>query len=326
MLVTGVAESPERRPGIDDGPQGKKSMTRKLLLGLPLSLVAGTASADWAVNMPKGISEMSAQTYRLHMNVFWWCVAISIVVFGAMIYTMVKHRRSRGHQAAQFHHNTKVEIVWTAIPVLILLIMAVPAAETLVDLEYNQNPDMTLVVTAYQWRWHYDYPDQEVSFFSSLAEKSRQARWRDSGIDPSTVDNYLLEVDNPVVVPKGAKVRVLITSKDVIHAWWVPALAIKKDAIPGFMNAVWFRAEETGTFRGQCAELCGMDHAYMPIVVQVVEPEAFDAWVEAQKKAAQPAAAAAGEQGAPDETTLARAAGEQTAVGARVARDQTAGE
>jgi cytochrome c oxidase subunit 2 len=245
--------------------------------------------------MPKGVSEMSAETYRLHMQVFWWCVAIGVVVFGAMIYTIYKHRRSRGHQAAGFHHNTTVEVVWTAIPVAILLVMAVPAAETLVELEYNQNPDLTVVVTGYQWRWHYDYPDHGVSFFSSLAEDSNRARRKNSGIDPATVENYLLEVDNPLVVPKGAKVRVLITSKDVIHAWWVPALAIKKDAIPGFMNATWFRAEETGTYRGQCAELCGMDHAYMPVVVEVVEPEAFDAWVEAQK-----GQAAAGARGARD--------------------------
>ena len=258
-------------------------MTRRLLLGLALLSAAGSASADWAINMPQGVSEMSLQTYRLHMQVFWWCVAIGIVVFAVMIYTMVKHRRSRGHQAAQFHHNTKLEVVWTAIPVLILLIMAVPAAETLVELEYNQNPDLTVVVTGYQWRWHYDYPDHDISFFSSLDARSNQARRKRSGIDPYQVENYLLEVDNPLVVPRGAKVRVLITSKDVIHAWWVPALAIKKDAIPGFMNAVWFRAEESGTYRGQCAELCGMDHAYMPVVVEVVEPEAFAAWVEAQR-------------------------------------------
>ncbi|HLT90556.1 MAG TPA: cytochrome c oxidase subunit II [Woeseiaceae bacterium] len=258
-------------------------MTRRLLLGLALLIAAGSASADWAINMPQGVSEMSLQTYRLHMQVFWWCVAIGIVVFAVMIYTMVKHRRSRGHQAAQFHHNTKLEVVWTAIPVLILLIMAVPAAETLVELEYNQNPDLTVVVTGYQWRWHYDYPDHDISFFSSLDARSNQARRKRSGIDPYQVENYLLEVDNPLVVPRGAKVRVLITSKDVIHAWWVPALAIKKDAIPGFMNAVWFRAEESGTYRGQCAELCGMDHAYMPVVVEVVEPEAFAAWVEAQR-------------------------------------------
>lgn len=270
-------------------------MMRKLFLGLAVLLAAGAASADWAINMPQGVSEMSAETYRLHMQVFWWCVAIGLVVFGAMIYTMYKHRRSRGHQAAKFHHNTTVEVVWTAIPVIILLIMAVPAAETLVELEYSQDPDVTVVVTGYQWRWHYSYPDEGVSFFSSIARDSNDARRPGSGVDPYTVENYLLEVDRPLVVPRGAKVRVLVTSKDVIHAWWVPALAIKKDAIPGFMNTAWFRAEATGTYRGQCAELCGIDHAYMPVVVEVVEPEAFDAWLETEKRAAEQVAAA-GEQ------------------------------
>lgn len=151
-------------------------MIRKLFLGLALLLAAGAASADWAINMPRGVTELSAETYRLHMQVFWWCVAIGIVVFGAMIYTMYKHRRSRGQQASQFHHNTKLEVVWTAIPVLILLIMAVPAAETLVKLEYNQDPDLTVVITGYQWRWHYAYPDEGVSFFSSLASESNAAR------------------------------------------------------------------------------------------------------------------------------------------------------
>lgn len=280
-------------------------MIRKLFLGLAFLLATGAASADWAINMPQGVTELSAETYRLHMQVFWWCVAIGIVVFGAMIYTMYKHRRSRGYQAAKFHHNTKLEVVWTAIPVFILLIMVVPAAETLVRLEYNQNPDLTVVVTGYQWRWHYGYPDEGVSFFSSLAPESNAARRMDSGIDPYTVENYLLDVDKPLVVPRGAKVRLLITSKDVIHAWWVPALSIKKDAIPGFMNTTWFRAEETGTYRGQCAELCGMDHGYMPVVVEVVEPEAFEAWIESEKRAAEEVAAAAG---------------------ARIARDEPAGE
>lgn len=268
-------------------------MMRKLLLGLAFLLAAGAAGADWAINMPQGVSEMSAETWRLHMQVFWWCVAIGIVVFGAMIYTMVKHRRSRGHQAAGFHHNTTLEVVWTTIPVVILLIMAVPAAETLVELEYNEDPDLTVVITGYQWRWHYEYPEEGVSFFSSIARSSNEARRRGSGIDPFAVENYLLDVDKPLVVPRGAKVRVLLTSKDVIHSWWVPAFAIKKDAIPGFMNAAWFQAEATGTYRGQCAELCGMDHAYMPVVVEVVEPEAFEAWLEAEKGAAEPVASAA---------------------------------
>ena len=271
-------------------------MKRKLFLGLAACFVAGPACADWAINMPKGITDMSHETWRLHMQVFWWCVAIGIVVFGTMGYTIFKHRKSRGHEAAQFSHNGKLEVVWTAIPVIILLIMAVPAAETLVKLEYSQDPDLTVVVTGYQWRWHYEYPNHEVEFFSSIAAESNVARRVDSGIDPATVENYLLEVDRPLVVPVGAKVRVLLTSKDVIHAWWVPALAIKKDAIPGFMNEMWFEAEETGTYRGQCAELCGVDHAYMPVVVEVVEPAQFEAWLAREQEAAQPIAAAGEEE------------------------------
>lgn len=268
-------------------------MTRKLILGLAVLLAAGPACADWAINMPQGVSEMSIETWRLHMQVFWWCVAIGVVVFGTMGYTLFRHRKSRGHQAATFSHNGKLEVVWTTIPVIILLIMAVPAAETLVKLEYSQDPDMTVVVTGYQWRWHYSYPDQGVAFFSSIASESNIARRKDSGVDPATVENYLLDVDNPLVVPVGAKVRVLMTSKDVIHAWWVPALAIKKDAIPGFMNETWFQAEATGTYRGQCAELCGVDHAYMPVVVEVVEPEQFEAWLARMQEAGQPEPVAA---------------------------------
>ncbi len=267
-------------------------MTRKLILGLAAFCIAGPACADWAVNMPKGVTEMSHETWRLHMQVFWWCVAIGGIVFGTMAYTIFKHRRSRGHEAAQFSHNGKLEVVWTTIPVIILLVMAVPAAETLVKLEYSQNPDMTVVVTGYQWRWHYEYPELDVAFFSSLSAESNAARRKGSGIDPATVENYLLDVDNPLVVPVGAKVRVLLTSKDVIHAWWVPAFALKKDAIPGYMNEMWFLADETGTYRGQCAELCGIDHAYMPVVVEVVEQEEFDTWLATQQEAAQPVAAA----------------------------------
>ena len=272
-------------------------MTRKLILGLVVFCIAGPACADWAVNMPKGVTEMSHETWRLHMQVFWWCVAIGVVVFGTMGYTIFKHRRSRGHEAARFSHNGKLEVVWTTIPVIILLIMAVPAAETLVKLEYSQNPDMTVVVTGYQWRWHYEYPDLDVEFFSALSAESNAARRKGSGIDVATVENYLLDVDNPLVVPVGAKVRVLLTSKDVIHAWWVPALALKKDAIPGYMNEIWFIADETGTYRGQCAELCGVDHAYMPVVVEVVEPAEFETWLASQQEAAQPQpVAAAGEK------------------------------
>jgi len=257
-------------------------MIRKSLLSSLGLTWASAATADWAVNMPQGITELSAKTYGLHMMVFWWCVAIGIVVFGAMIVALVKHRKSLGAEPAKFSHSTTAEVVWTIIPVIILLVMAVPAARTMIELEDSRDPDMTIVVTGYQWKWHYRYQDQDLSFYSSLALPSVRARFKESGVDPFDVDNYLLEVDRPLVVPRGKKIRVLLTSNDVIHSWWVPQLAIKKDAIPGIINEVWFRALETGTYRGQCAELCGKDHGYMPVVVEVVEPDAFESWLETQ--------------------------------------------
>ena len=255
-------------------------MIRKSILSLLGVLAATTASADWEINMPKCITELSAETYDLHMMVFWWCVGIGVVVFGVMIISLIKHRKAAGAKPASFSHSTSAEIIWTVIPVVILLLMAVPAAETLIKLEDSRDPDMTVVATGYQWKWHYRYQDQDVEFYSTLARPSIEARPRQSGIDPETVENYLLDVDNPLVVPKGKKIRLLLTSNDVLHAWWVPDLAIKKDAIPGMVNETWFRPMETGTFRGQCAELCGKDHGYMPIVVEVVEPDAYQAWIE----------------------------------------------
>ena len=257
-------------------------MIRKSFLSLLGLFLASTAHADWALNMPKGVTDLSLETYNLHMMVFWWCVAIGIVVFGVMIISLFRHRKSKGAEPASFSHSTVAEVIWTAIPVVILLIMAVPAAETMVKLEDTRDPDISIVVTAYQWKWHYKYQDEGVDFYSSLARPSLAARPRQSGVDVSSVDNYLLEVDNPVVVPKGAKIRLLLTSNDVIHSWWVPELAIKKDAIPGIVNETWFRANEVGTYRGQCAELCGKDHGYMPVVVEVVEPEAYRAWIDSR--------------------------------------------
>ena len=250
------------------------------LLGLVL---ASTAKADWALNMPKGVTDLSVETYNLHMMVFWWCVAIGVVVFGVMLISLVKHRKSKGVEPAKFTHSMTAEIVWTAIPVVILLLMAVPAAETMLRSEDTRNPDLSVVVTGYQWKWHYRYQDQDIAFYSSLSRPSVDARRKQSGVDVNSVEHYLLDVDRPLVVPRGAKVRLLMTSNDVIHSWWVPELAIKKDAIPGIVNETWFKAEKTGTYRGQCAELCGKDHGYMPIVVEVVEPEAFQAWVDSRK-------------------------------------------
>jgi len=254
------------------------------MLGL---FVASNVRADWALNMPKGVTDLSAETYGLHMMVFWWCVAIGLLVFGVMIISLVLHRKSRGAKAADFSHSMTAEIIWTAIPVVILLVMAVPAAETMVKLEDSRDPDISIVITAYQWKWHYKYQDEDIEFYSSLARPSLEARRKQSGIDPNAVDNYLLDVDRPVVVPRGAKVRLLLTSNDVVHSWWVPDLAIKKDAVPGIVNEAWFKVNEAGTYRGQCAELCGKDHGYMPIVVEVVEPDAFQAWVDTRKESAE---------------------------------------
>lgn len=257
-------------------------MIRKLITSVSALAWVGTANADYAVNMPKGVTELSAETYGIHMLAFWWMVAIGVVVFGAMIWSLIRHRKSSGVKPADFSHSTTAEVIWTIIPCFILLFMAVPAAETMIKLEDSRNPDLSIVVTGYQWRWHYNYQDQDIEFFSSLALPSLEARRKGSGIDPYDVENYLREVDNPMVVPVGAKVRILLTSNDVLHAWWVPELAIKKDAIPGIVNETWFKAEVAGTYRGQCAELCGKDHGYMPIVVEVLEASAYASWVAAQ--------------------------------------------
>jgi cytochrome c oxidase subunit 2 len=256
-----------------------KLMIRKFILSVSGLAWAGTASADLALNMPKGVTELSAETYDIHMLAFWWCVGIGLIVFGAMIWSLIMHRKSRGVKPADFSHSTAAEVIWTLIPCFILLFMAVPAAETMIKLEDSRNPDLSIVVTGYQWRWHYKYQDQDIEFYSSLALPSLQARPKQSGIDPYDVENYLLEVDNPLVVPVGAKVRILLTSNDVVHAWWVPELAIKKDAIPGLINETWFKTDIAGTYRGQCAELCGKDHGYMPVVVEVLEADAYASWV-----------------------------------------------
>lgn len=251
------------------------------MTALALTLVSGTAFADWALNMPKGATAVSHEVYDLHMTIFYVCVAIAVVVFGAMIVSIILHRKSRGVEPAKFHHNTVVEIVWTIIPFFILVAMAVPAAKVLLTMDDYRNSDMSIKVTGYQWKWHYDYLNQGVSFFSTLDDKSNAARMLDSGIDPSSVKDYLLNVDHPLVVPVGKKVHLLLTSGDVIHSWWVPALGGKKDAIPGYVNEWWFKVDKPGTFRGQCAELCGRGHAFMPIVVKAVSADDYAAWVKA---------------------------------------------
>jgi cytochrome c oxidase subunit II len=264
----------------------------KCALAALLASLPAAAFAAWELNMPVGVTELSRRIHALHMLIFWVCVVIAIAVFGAMIYSIVKFRRSQGAVAAQFDHSTRAEIVWTVIPIVILVAMAVPAAATLVRIEDTRNSDLTIKVTGYQWRWHYEYMDRNVAFFSSLARESDAARQLDSGIDPNSVRNYLLDVDHPLVVPTGKKVRVLLTAGDVIHAWWVPQFGMKKDAIPGFVNELWFRADQVGIYRGQCAELCGRDHGFMPIVVDVRSQEDFDSWLKAQQDSTKTANAA----------------------------------
>jgi len=244
---------------------------------------AAPAWADFELNMPVGVTTTSREIYDLHMLVLWVCVLIAAGVYGAMIYAIVKFRKSAGAKPAKFTHNSTIEVVWTVIPAVILVAMAVPAAETLIRMKDTRDSELTIKVTGYQWRWHYDYIDEEVGFFSTLDRESNAARRPGSGIDPYTVDNYLLKVDNEVVVPVDTKVRLLITAGDVLHAWWVPALAVKQDAVPGFIKDAWFTADTVGTYRGQCAELCGMDHGFMPIVVRVASQEDYEAWLNGQR-------------------------------------------
>lgn len=243
------------------------------------------AAADWTLNMRKGVTSISQEVYSLHMIILWVCVVIGIAVFGVMFWSILHHRKSRGAQAAHFHENTVVEIVWTLIPFGILIFLAVPATKALIYIENTGNSDLTIKVTGYQWRWRYEYLDEGLSFFSTLEAKSNQARHLRSGVDVATVENYLLDVDNPVVVPVGKKIRFLTTANDVIHAWWVPDLGWKRDAIPGFINESWALVEKAGVYRGQCAELCGKDHGFMPIVVVAKEEADYRKWVEEQKAA-----------------------------------------
>lgn len=245
--------------------------------------VCAPALAAWELNMPPGVTDITREVFGLHMLIFWICVAIGVVVFGAMIYSIIYHRASNHPTPATFSHSTTAEIVWTVIPIVILVAMAFPAAKSLVAIEDSGSPDMSVKVTGYQWKWHYEYLEEGVSFFSSLAADSNRARQLGSNIDPNTIENYLYDVDNPLVVPVNTKVRILLTSNDVIHAWWVPELSGKRDAVPGFVNQLWFKTDTPGTYRGQCAELCGYDHGFMPIVVEVKSKEAYQAWLSEQE-------------------------------------------
>jgi len=251
------------------------------LVGLSLSVVGTAANAEWGVNMQPGVTEVSQSVFDLHMTIFWICVVIGVVVFGVMFWSMLMHRKSADSKPATFHENLTVEILWTVIPLIILIVMAVPATKTLIDIYDAEESDVDILVTGYQWRWQYKYVGEGVSYFSSLATP------RDEINNVAEKNpNYLLEVDNPLVVPIGKKIRFLITSADVIHSWWVPAFAVKKDAIPGFVNESWTRIDQPGIYRGQCTELCGKDHGFMPIVVEAKTQADYDAWMAEQKEAA----------------------------------------
>jgi cytochrome c oxidase subunit 2 len=253
-----------------------------------LAAMGASANTSNGYNLPQGVTDLSHDIYSIHMEVFWICVAIAVVVFGAMIFSLLKFRKSQGAiPDTTMVHSTKVEIIWTVIPVLILIVMAVPAAEIILKMEDARDSELTVRVTAYQWKWQYQYTDAAagIGFFSTLAQDSNFARQLGSGIDPKTVPNYLLEVDHPLVIPSGTKVRLLLTSQDVIHAWWVPDFGAKRDAFPGFITELWVRVTpgKEGIYRGQCAALCGRDHGFMPVVVDVRTPDDFRKWVEEQK-------------------------------------------
>ncbi len=246
------------------------------------------AASELPLNMTQGVTEISNQVYDLHMTILLICCVIGLIVFGLMFYSMLNHRKSKGAVPAQFHESTKVEIIWTLIPFLILVGMAVPATSTLIAMEDTSDADITVMVTGSQWKWHYKYFNEEIEFFSILSTP------RDQIDNKAPKDaNYLLEVDKPLVLPINKKVRFLVTSEDVIHSWWVPAFAVKKDANPGFINEAWTKIDKPGTYRGQCAELCGKDHGFMPIVVEAMPEAEFDAWIAGQKQAATEAAAQA---------------------------------
>lgn len=246
--------------------------------------VYSSSAVSSKYNLPEPQTTIAQQIYDQHIWVLWICLVIFIIVFGVMGYSIVKHRKSVGYKAANFHHSTAVEILWTAIPCIILVLMAWPATKTVMAMKDTTEADITVKVTGYQWMWSYDYLQGEgegIKFYSQLATSQSEIR-----NETPKGENYLLEVNNRLVVPVGKKIRIILTANDVIHAWWVPALGVKQDAIPGFIRDTWFTADNVGIYRGQCAELCGKEHGFMPIVVEVVEEQQYAQWVANQLKTA----------------------------------------
>ena len=256
--------------------------TRRLTNSLILFVLLTFSHGAFAVvfDMREGVTDMSKRIQALHHISLWVCIIVGVVVFGAMFYTMFTHRRSKHPVPATFHESTLVEVIWTVIPILILVMMAIPATSALRDIEDNSDADITVLITGSQWKWHYQYLETDIGYYSNIATPQEQI----DNLEAKT-EHYLLEVDNPLVLPTNKKIRFLMASKDVIHSWWVPDFAVKQDAIPGFINEAWTRIPTPGIYRGQCAELCGKNHAYMPVVVEVRPEEEFDAWIEDQRLA-----------------------------------------
>ncbi len=270
----------------NDYGESRMKRTNELIVGL--AVLAVVTVVTWGLlavgdNMPRGVTPFSNDVYQLHNIVLGIVTVIGVLVFTAMFTSIVVHRKSKGYEPAKFTHSTKAEIAWTAIPILILIAMAIPATSVLIDMEDTGGAEMNVKVTGYQWLWKYDYIEDDISFYSAMDRESNRARQIGSGINPRDVENYLLEVDNRLVLPTNTRIRFLLTADDVIHSWWVPDLGWKRDAIPGMVNEAWTYIEEEGVYRGQCAELCGKDHGFMPIVVEAVSPEEFQRWLESQR-------------------------------------------
>ena len=295
MIPSGVSHATAAL-ALPSSSRKRGSSAFALLLAAIALLASGSALANpepWQLNLTPGVTSISQRIYQLHMLGFYVCLGIGAIVFGAMFFAMWKFRKSQGAVAEQWSHSTKLETIWTIAPIVLLVILAWPATKLLVDMANTENADMTIKITGYQWKWRYEYVDyfnkpSSVNFISSLDAESNKARQLGSGIDPRSIKDgdypsYLLNVDKPLVLPVGVKVRFVITADDVIHAWWVPSLGWKQDAIPGIINDNWTQIDQPGLYRGQCAELCGKDHGFMPIVVKAVPKAEYEAWVAAQE-------------------------------------------
>jgi cytochrome c oxidase subunit II len=294
--------TPTRHSGFEVKQAGQHKQARNKQWGMGLALSGSSASAfagpadpvEWQLNMGRGVTALSNHAYDAHMMAFWICVGIGLIVFGAMAYAMFAFRKSRGAVAATFSHNTTAEIVWTVIPVVLLIGMAWPATTKLIAMYDTRDSAMTVKVTGYQWMWKYDYLGEGVEFTSRLDRDSDRMRQSHGRPTMESNPHYLLDVDHVLVLPIDTKIRFVITADDVIHSWWVPALGWKQDAIPGIVNEAWADIRTPGTYRGQCAELCGKDHGFMPIVVKAVSKAEFQQWLAAEKakRVPEPAAAA----------------------------------